>query len=124
VALLPQQYNVSVAAAGSGWSQAFTMRGDDGRPLDLTGLTWELVIRPSVTDTATPALVQVSTTPSTQGYITVDPATATVLAVLAPAATALLGKDARPYALWSNPHTTTAQCWVQGIFHTQAVAAA
>jgi len=123
VASLPNQWNTT-AAAGSQWAQAFQLVNDDGTPVNVTGWTWEFVIRPTVNDTASPALVQVTTTVSAQGYITVDTVTATVMVVLNPAATALLGKGARPYTLWSNPGTTQAVAWVDGIFNTQLVAAA
>ena len=120
---LPNQWNTT-AAAGSQWSQVFQMQNDDGTPVDLAGLTWEFVIRPTVSDTASPALVQVTTTVNAQGYITVNTVTGTVTVVLNPAATSLLGKGARPYTLWSQPGTNTAVAWVDGVFNTQLVAAA
>lgn len=120
---LPNQWNTTTPA-GSQWAQAFQLQNDDGTPVDITGWTWEFVIRPTVVDTASPALVQVTTTVTAQGYITVNISTATVIVVLAPAATALLGKGARPYALWSQPGTTQATAWVEGAFNTQLVAAA
>lgn len=123
MAALPNQWNAS-AAAGSQWSQSFQLVNDDGTPVNVTGWTWEFVIRPSVNDTASPALVQVTTTANSQGYITVNTATATVTVVLNPAATTPLSKGSRPYTLWSNPGTTTAVAWVDGMFNTQLVAAA
>lgn len=120
---LPNQWNAS-SPAGSQWAQAFQLVNDDGTPVNVTGWTWEFVIRPNVADTASPALVQVTTTVSAQGYITVDTATATVMVVLNPAATAPLGKNSRPFTLWSNPGTTTATAWVEGRFNTQIIAAA
>lgn len=118
---LPNQTNFSTAA-GSQWQQTFTLTDSTGTPLDLTGLAWEFVIRPSVTDATAPALVQVTTTASAQGQIAVTPLTGTVTVMLTPAATGPLGKGARPYCLWSNPGTTTAICWVEGVFKTQLVA--
>lgn len=120
---LPNQWN-AFTPAGSQWIQAFTLQNDDGTPVNVTGWTWEFVIREHVTDATSPALVQVTTTPSSQGYITVDTVTGTVTVVLNPAATALLSKGARPYTLWSNPGTTTALAWVDGTFNSQLVAAA
>lgn len=102
--------------SGSQWAQTFTISG-----VDLTGLTWEFVIRPTATDTAQPPLVKVTTTVSAQGQITVNTAAGTVQVVLTPAATSLLGKGARPYALWSNPGTTSATTWCDGTFNTQLV---
>lgn len=118
---LPNQWNAS-SPAGSQWSQSFQLVNDDGTPVNVTGWTWEFVIRPTVADTASPALVQVTTTVSAQGYITVNTTTATVMVVLNPAATSLLGKGAKPYALWSNPGTTTATAWVEGTFNSQLIA--
>lgn len=123
MASLPNQWNTT-AAAGSQWAQAFQMQNDDGTPVNVTGWTWEFVIRPNVTDTASPARVQVTTAASTQGYITVDTTTATVTVVLSPAATAGFGRSAQPFTLWSNPGTSQALAWVDGIFNTQLVAAA
>lgn len=123
MAALSNQWNAQ-AAAGSQWAQAFQLVNDDGTPVNVTGWTWEFVIRPNVNDAASPAQVQVTTTVNAQGYITVDTVTATVMVVLNPAATTLLGKSAKPYTLWSNPGTTTALAWVDGIFNTQLIAAA
>lgn len=102
--------------------QTFTFK-NDGNLLDLTGLTWEFVIRPTVTDTAATPLVKVTTTVTAQGQIVVDLPTATVTVTLNPAATTLLGRGARPHALWSNPGTTTEVCWLAGNFNSQLVAA-
>jgi hypothetical protein len=112
VATIPNQANFATAA-GSQWVQTFQFVG-----VDLTGLTWEFVIRPSTTDTAQPPLIKVTTTVSAQGQITVDVGAGTVQVVLTPAATTLLGKGARPYALWSNPGTPTATTWCAGVFNS------
>lgn len=115
---LPTQANFATAA-GSSWAQTFQMTG-----VDISGLDWEFVIRPTVTDSAQPPLVKVTTTVSAQGQITVDVGASTVQVVLTPAATTLLGRGARPYALWSQPGTSQAVAWVDGSFNTQLVAAA
>lgn len=117
---LPMQWNTTAAANGQ-WRQTFTLTAD-GAAIDLTGLTWEFVIRPNVTDATSPALVSVTTTPSAQGQIDVTPLTGTVTVTLTPAATALLGKGDRPHTLWSNPGTTTQIPWVEGVFNTALVA--
>lgn len=115
MASLPNQVNFT-AASGSQWAQTFAFVG-----VDLTGLSWEFLIRPSVTDAAQPPLVKVTTTVSSQGQITVNVGAGTVQVVLTPAATTLLGKGARPHALWSNPGTTTQTTWCEGIFNTSLV---
>lgn len=106
------------AAAGSTWAQTFQMPSTD-----ITGLTWEFVIRPNANDTTQPALVAVTTTVSAQGYITVDVAGRTVQVVLTAAATRLLGRGARAYTLWANPDTGQDVAWAEGVFNTQLVAA-
>jgi hypothetical protein len=116
------QWNTSTAA-GSQWVQTFTLKNGDGSLVNLTGLTWEFVIRPTVTDLAVTPLVKVTTTATSQGQIVVDTVAATVTVTLTPAATALLGKGARPFALWANPGTTTAVCWLEGTFNSSLVAA-
>jgi hypothetical protein len=120
---LPFTVNFAVAA-GSQWRQTFTLTDANGDPIDLTGLAWEFVIRPEVTNTTSPALVQVTTTSSSQGQIDVTPLTGTVTVTLTPAATTLLGRGTRPYALWSNPGQTSATTWAAGTFNTQLVARA
>lgn len=120
---LPNQVSFS-SAAGSLWQQTFTLTDAAGAAINLTGLTWEFVIRPNVTDATVPALVSVTTTATAQGQITVVPLTGTVTVTLTPAATAILGQGARPHALWSNPGTSTATCWCEGRFNTALVAAA
>jgi hypothetical protein len=116
------QWN-TFTAAGSQWVQSFTLKNGDGTLVNLTGMTWEFVIRSNVTDATVPPLVKVTTTATAQGQIAVDIPTATVTVTLTPAATTLLGKGARPHALWANPGLTTATCWVEGTFNSSLVAA-
>jgi hypothetical protein len=117
VSSLPNQVNFATAA-GSTWVQTFAMP-----TVDITGLAWEFVIRPNTTDIAQPPLIKVTTTVTAQGQITVDTAARTVQVILTPAATTLLGKGARPYALWSNPGTSTATTWCEGVFNSSLVPA-
>lgn len=118
---LPTQVNFATAA-GSQWAQTFTLTDANGTALDLTGLAWEFVIRPNVTDTTVPPLVKVTTTPGAQGQIDVTPLTGTVTVTLTPAATTLLNQGSRPHTLWSNPGTTTATVWAEGRFNSALVA--
>lgn len=115
------QWNTATAA-GSLWAQTFTLLNGDGTLMDLTGLDWEFVIRPGVTDTADPPLVKVATTPGDQGEIVVDLDASTVTVTLTPEATTLLSKGARPHALWSQPGTDRATCWIAGTFNSALVA--
>jgi hypothetical protein len=120
---LPMQWNTTTAA-GSLWVQTFTFLNADGTRTDLTGLSWEFVIRPGVTDSTSPPLVKVTTTAGVQGGIVVDIDAATVTVTLTPAATTALANGARRHALWSQPGTADATCWVAGTFNSVLVAAA
>lgn len=112
---LPNQLNISDQVAGSQWPRSYQLQNDDGSLIDITGATFEFVIRTDSTDTTTPALVTVSSAAATaQGYITVTVATSTLLVVLSPTATALLGQSAYPYALWMAPGTPAATDLVTG----------
>lgn len=122
MAQLPNQTNFATAA-GSLWRQTLKI-SDEAGPIDLTGLAWEFVLRPNVTDTAAPAMVTVTTTPSSQGQIDVTPAEGIVTITLTRAATGPLKQGSWAHALWSNPDTDTQICWCEGRFNTQLVAAA
>lgn len=121
---LPNQVQAN-AWAGGQWTETYTLTNDDGTLMNITGKTFELVVRPSPTDKAEPAMVAVSSTSANaQGYITVTANTSTVQVVLSPTATALLGKSAYPYALWMDPGLPDATPVVAGTFFTSLVAAA
>jgi len=111
---LPNQVNIN-AAAGSQWTSGYQLQNDNGTLLDITGMTFEFAIRPTASDITAPPLVSVNSTAATvQGYITVTVATATLLVVLSPTATALLGQSSYPYSLWMNPFTPGATDLVTG----------
>lgn len=120
MAQIPQAWNTS-GVAGSQWVQTFTL-SNNGIPIDLTGWTWEFVIRSDVTDQSATPLVKVTMTGTSQGQITVVPTAGTVTVTLTPAATAALGAGFKAHALYANPGTTTQACWVAGIFNAQAAA--
>ena len=117
---LPQQVQINVAA-GSQWPQGYQLLSN-GTPADISGATFEIVIRPNTSDTTEPGLVSVNSTASTaQGYITITVDTATLMVVLSPTATALLGQSAYPYALWMNPGTPSQTDLVTGTSFCQLV---
>lgn len=121
---LPNQL-AATAAAGSQWVTSYQLQNDDGTLADITAKAFEFVIRPSVTDTTEPALIAVNSTMATaQGYITVTPATSTILVVLSPTATALLGQSTDSYSLWMDPGQADATNLVTGTFYCNLVAAA
>lgn len=111
---LPNQLNIQ-QAAGSQWTQGYQLQNDDGTLVNITGATFQFVIRPSATNVTEPGLVSVNSTASTvQGYITVTTGTSTLLVVLSPTATSLLGQNSYPYSLWMNPGTSSATDLVTG----------
>lgn len=120
---LPLRWRTAVVA-GAQWSAAFTLLDDDGTRMDISGKTFEFVIRPNSPDATVPPLVKVTSTATAQGYLTVDTATATVQVVLTPAATTLLGAGCRPFALWMDSGLPDAVCLVEGPFYSRLVAAA
>lgn len=120
---LPLRWRTAVAA-GAQWSATFTLLDDDGTPMDISGKTFEFVIRPNAADVTAPPLVTVTTAATAQGYLTVNTVAATVQVVLAPAATTLLGIGCRPFALWMNPGLPDQTCIVEGPFYSRLVPAA
>jgi hypothetical protein len=117
---LPNQVQINVAA-GSQWPQCYQLLSN-GAPADISTATFRFVVRPSTSDTAEPALISVnSVESSSQGYITVTVETATIMVVLSPTATALLGQSADPYALWMNPGTPSQTDLVTGTSFCQLV---
>jgi len=115
VPALPNHLNITSLAAGSQWTCGYQLVNDDNTLFNISGATFEFVIRPTASDITAPALVTVnSTAATTQGYITVTVSTATLLVVLSPTATALLGQSTFPYSLWMNPGTPSATDLVAG----------
>lgn len=109
--------------AGGQWTETYTLTDNSGNPINLTGLTFTLVVRPTVTNLTEPALVSVnSTAPTSQGSITITPLTGVVAVVLTPAATTVLSAGVYPYGLWSSAGTSTATPWVTGNMTSQLIA--
>jgi hypothetical protein len=124
VPALPNRLNTT-SAAGSQWAWSYQLQNDDTTLMNITGKSFEFVIRPTVADVTEPALIAVNSTASNaQGYITVTPSTSTVLVVLSPTATALIGANSYPYALWMDPGLPDATNLVGGTFFSSLVAAA
>jgi len=94
---------------------SFTVPGT-GAPYVTTGLTWEYVARPTATDLTIPPLISVTTTPNSQGVITVLSTTATpqLLLTLNPAATVNIAPGQLWHTLWSGQSTSSAFTWVTG----------
>lgn len=94
---------------------SFTVPGT-GAPYNTSGLSWEYVARPTATDLTSPALISVTTTPNSQGVITVLSTTATpqLLLTLYPAATVNITPGQLYHTLWSSPGSSNAFTWVTG----------
>lgn len=113
---LPSLVNAE-AIAGSLWDKGYQLFNEDSSLMNITTKTFSLVIRPTVTDASPSPLVSVSSQQATvQGYITVDTNASTLLVVLSPTATALLGRGARPYAVIMNPGLVDATDVIVGTF--------
>jgi hypothetical protein len=115
---LPLRWRTAVVA-GAQWSATFTLLNDDGTLMNISGKTFEFVIRPNAADATAPPLVKVTAAATAQGYLTVNAVAATVQAVLAPAATTLLGTGCRPFALWMDPGLPDQTCLVEGPFYSR-----
>lgn len=109
------------------WAIDLFADADQTIPYDITGLSWEYAVRADVTDTGTP-LISLTTTLSAAGQLQITSTAnlSRVLINLLPAATATLLVGPPPveqrtlhHALWSNPGTTSAQCWFAGRFTVQ-----
>ena len=80
---------------------------------DISGLTWEFVVRATGTSTGSP-LISVTPTPNSQGALTVSTAASTVQLTLYPAATQSLAPGQYALSLWSNPGLASAYTWLSG----------
>ncbi|MFB6805471.1 hypothetical protein [Streptomyces sp. NPDC056387] len=117
---LPLRWRTATVA-GTQWAATFTLLDDDGTHMNISGKTFEFVIRPTAADATVPPLVKVTATATAQGYLTVDTVAATVQVVLTPAATTLLGTGCRPFALWMDPGQPDQTCLVEGPFYSRLV---
>jgi hypothetical protein len=116
------QYNIG-NPAGSAWNGTFALKNADGTPQNITGRTFEFAIRPSTTDTSTPAAIKITTTGSANGILTTDAPNATIAVSITATAAALIGSARWHYALWMDPGLSTQTCVVDGAFTGTPVAA-
>jgi hypothetical protein len=100
------------------WQFTFTVPAT-GALYAIVGFTWEWVVRANPGDTGTP-LVSITTTPSAPGSLTVNTGLSQVLMTVNPAATASMAAGQYTQALWSNPSTSSAFCWLAGGLVLQA----
>lgn len=100
------------------WLFTFTTAAPGGTtPWPISGATWEYVARTSATDLTIPPLIEITTTLTSAGQLTVTASSAvsSVLLAMAPAATASLTPGTYYHALWENPGTSTAFCVFDGL---------
>jgi hypothetical protein len=100
------------------WQFTFTVPMT-GALYSIVGFTWEFVVRVNPGDTGTP-LISITTTPSAPGTLTVNTLLSQVLLMVNPAATAGMAAGQYTQALWSNPSTSSAFCWLSGPLILQA----
>lgn len=114
----PQVWSATVGQGSTGtWQAAFT--NPDLTPYNITGFTWEYVIRSRDSGVTR---IPLTTTPGPNGQLVVTTGTQSLVVIqLLPAATATLNPGAYDHALWSNPGTTAEFCWFTGSLTVRAV---
>jgi hypothetical protein len=118
---MPVQSAAITIPVGKTWAQCYTRRSG-GQLADISTSTFEFVIRPSTSDLTEPALISVSSAaPSSQGVITVDTATASVMVQLTYTATLLLAAPSYSYSLWAF-NGASRDPWATGPIFPQPVA--
>lgn len=93
----------------------FTVPGT-GAPYAISGFTWEYIARVNATDLTPGGLIDITTTPNSQGAIAVvtTASLSQVTLTLYPAATVGLTPGQYSHALWSNPSTSSAYPFAAG----------
>lgn len=108
VPVLPTRWDSEIIIGGK-WGPVGAARDNNQQPMALDTKTFELVIRPKVTDTTQPPLIKVTAdTSGAQGYITVDTVAGTLAVTVYATATTLLTPGVWVYELWMNPGMTDA----------------
>ena len=100
------------------WLFTFTtvnQQNGQSAPYPITGATWEYVARATADGSGT-AVIDVTTTPNSQGALTVtaNGSVSTVQLNLYPAATSGLAVQTYQHALWQNPGSGSAVTWFSG----------
>lgn len=128
-ALLPTNYTV-ITASGSQWTSVVTVYNDDGSLADLTGKSFEFVVRnatspnPNVIGSIGAVVFSVNNTSSTaNGTINVTVSSSQVQVIVTATAVNLLTQGGGVYTLWMDPSLADATALVTGQFLTQPVPA-
>ena len=100
--------------AGSLQQWQFTFTTPAGALYNINGATWEWVARTSVTDLTVPPLIDITTSTTVPGSISVNVPAGQITLTITPAATVSIPPGAYVQSLWMNPGTTSAFCWLSG----------
>lgn len=113
----PSPWNLDIDQ-GSSAQLTFTLTDANGAPYPMTDTTWEYVAR-----SGGDAVITITTTPSDDGSLTVTSTEelSQLALVINPAATSGLAAGTYPQALWMNPDTDTAYCWLAGSLTVSSV---
>lgn len=102
---------------GALYTALYVLTNADGSLYNISAATFEYVVRIDPTDTSIVPLLKITTTPSSNGVLTVNTGSSSVTVTLNPAATANLPiRTLCAQALWMNPGTVTAIPWLSGQF--------
>lgn len=117
---LPNPYAFTLPT-GARWNATGTVYNDDGTLANLTGKTFELVLRDEL-GTNGVVVASITTTGNTYGQLVVDTTASTVQIVLNPNAVAAILHGQAYYTLWMDPNLPDAEPLASGIFQTQTIA--
>lgn len=108
----------------SQWLTVFAFLNRDGTQMDISGYTYQMVIRTSTENTGAAALSVSSAAPSENGSIVISTEASTITVTLTPAAMSLLVPgESYALTLWQNPDLDTAAVVVNGTMYVTPVAA-
>jgi hypothetical protein len=114
-----QAWNLRMPAGSlQQWTFEMTTTAPGGNtPYPISGSTWEYVARTTATDLTVPPLIEITTTVSSAGILTVTATSAlsSVLLNMYPAATASLTPATYWHALYANPGSSSAFAWMTGL---------
>lgn len=128
-ALLPNNYTI-ITASGSQWTAVVTVTNDDGTLANLTGKSFEFVLRSSnssnyaLPNAIGPIIFSVNNSSSTaNGTITVNTTTSQVSVTVTATAVNLITQGGGVYTLWMDPNLADATALMTGQFLVQNIPA-
>lgn len=128
-ALLPTNYTI-ITASGSQWTAVVTVYNDDGTLANLTGKSFEFVVRsatspnPNVIGSIGAVIFSVNDSSSTaDGTIIVTQSSSQVEVIVTATGVNLLTQGGGPYTLWMDPGLADATALLTGQFLVQPVPA-